>query len=83
MMVQLELVIQWVSAECIFDPVSTVLVLKSIFDLVSLRKLSPRMRDCVNDDTTIAGVGHTFQLECMSIWKVPNVVTVRPMAPRR
>ena len=51
MMVEVELVIQWVSAGYIFDPVSTVLVLKTIFNLVSLRKLSPRIRSCANDDT--------------------------------
>ena len=68
MIVEVELFIQWVSTGYIFDPVSTVLVSKSIFDLVSLRNLSPRMRGCANDDTTIAGVGvgHTFRSKSMS-----------------
>ena len=44
-MAEVEIFIQWISAGYIFDPVSTVLVSKSIFDLVSLRKLIPRIRD--------------------------------------
>ena len=40
----MELCIQWVFAGYNVDPVSTVLVSKSTFDLVSLRKLSPKMR---------------------------------------
>ena len=32
------------------------LVLNSVFDLVNLRKLSPGMRGCANDDRTTAGV---------------------------
>ena len=83
MMVEVELVIQWVSAGYIFDPVSTVLVLKTIFNLVSLRKLSPRIRSCANDDTTIAGVGHTFQSESLSALTFPIVVNVLPVAPRK
>ena len=66
MMVEVEIFIQWISAGYIFDPVSTVLVSTSIFDLVSLRKLNLRIRGCANDDTTIAGVGHTFQSESIS-----------------
>ena len=38
------------------------MLVKSIFDLVSLRMLSTRMREYANDDTTIAGVGHTLRL---------------------
>ena len=56
MMVELELVIQWTSAGYIFDPISMLLVLNSVFDLVNLRKLSPGMRGCANDDRTTAGV---------------------------
>ena len=59
------------------------LLSKSIFDLVSLRKLSPKMRGCVNDDTAIAGVGHTFRSKSMSSWTVPSVVNVSPVAPRK
>ena len=68
MIVEVEPFIQWVSTGYIFDPVSTVLVSKSIFDLVSLRNLSPRMRGCANDDTAIAGVGvgYTFHSKSMS-----------------
>ena len=58
------------------------LLSKSIFDLVSLMKLSPKMRGCVNDDTTIAGVVHTFRSKSMSTWTVANVVNVSPAAPR-
>ena len=54
MMVEMELVIQSISAEYIFYPVSAVLVSKSIFDFISFRKLSP------NDNTKITGVGHTY-----------------------
>ena len=57
---------QWVSAGYIFDSVLTVLVSKSIFDLLSLSKLSPRMRSCANDDTAVAGVGHNFRPKSMS-----------------
>ena len=78
----MELCIQWVFAGYNVDPVSTVLVLKSTFDLVSLRKLSPKMRGCVNDDTTIAGVGHTFRSKSMSTWTVSSVVNVSPVALR-
>ena len=67
MMVEVELFIQCVSARHIFDPVLTVLVSKSIFDLVSLKKLSPRMKGCANDDAMIDGVGHTFQCESISL----------------
>ena len=68
MIVEVELFIQWVSTGYIFDPVSTVLVSKSIFNLISLRNLSPRVRGCTNNDTTIAGVGvgHTFRSKSMS-----------------
>ena len=66
MMVEVELFIQWVPTVYVFDPVSMVLVSKSIFDLLSLRKLSPKMRGCANDDITIAGLGHTFPSETMS-----------------
>ena len=66
MMVEVELFIQWVSTRYIFDSVLAVLVSKSIFDLVSLKKLSPRMKGCANDDTTIDGVSHTFRCESMS-----------------
>ena len=66
-----------------FDPVSTVLISKSTFDLVSLRKLSSKMRGCVNDDISIAGVGHTFRSDSMPTWTVPSVVNVSPVAPRR
>ena len=52
------------------------------FDLVSLMKLSPKMRGCVNDDTTIAGVVHTFRSKSMSTWTVASVVNVSPAAPR-
>ena len=78
-MVGVELFIQLVSAGYSFDPVSTMLV---SFDLVSLRKLSPKMRGCVNNDTTIAGVGHTFRSKLMSTWTVLNVVNVSPVALR-
>ena len=81
-MVEVELFIQWVFTGYSVDPVSTVLVSKSTFDLVSLRKLSPRMRWCVNDDTTIAVVVHTFRPKSISTWTVPSVVNVSPVAPR-
>ena len=81
-MVEVELIIQWVSIGYSVDPVSTLLVSKSIFDLVSLKKLSPKMRGCVNDDTLMAGVGHTFRSNSMSTWTVPSVVNVSPVAPR-
>ena len=86
-MVEVELFIQWVFTGYSVDPVSTVLVSKSTFDLASLRKLSPKMRGCVNDDDTmIAGVGHTFRSKSMStwtVWTVPSGVNVSPVAPRR
>ena len=78
----MKLCIQWVFAGYNVDLVSTVLVSKSTFDLVSLRKLSPKMRGCVNDDTAIAGVGHTFRSKSMSTWTVSSVVNVSPVAPR-
>ena len=62
MMVEGELCIQWVFARYSVDPVSTILISKSTFDLVSLKKMSPKMRMCVNDDTTIAGVGQCLGL---------------------
>ena len=52
-MVELEVCIQWVFAGYSVDPVSTVLVAKSTVILVSLRKLSPKMRGCVNVVTNI------------------------------
>ena len=76
MMVEVELFIQWVSVGYNVDPVSTVLVSKSTFNLVSLRKLSPKMRGCVNGGTTIAGVGRTFRSKIMSTWTIPSVVNV-------
>ena len=78
----MELCIQWVFAGYNVDPVSTVLVSKSTFDLVSLRKLGPKMRGGVNDDTAIAGVCHTFRSKSMSTWTVPSVVNVSPVARR-
>ena len=78
-MVKVELFIQLVSAGYSFDRVSTMLV---SFDLVSLRKLSPKMRGCVNNDTTIAGVVHAFRSKLKSTWTVPNVVNVSPVALR-
>ena len=50
----------------LFDAALTVLVSKSIFDLVSLRKLTPKKSGCANDDTAITGIGHTFQSKSMS-----------------
>ena len=47
-MVELEVCIQWVFAGYSVDPVSTVLVSKLTVNLASLRKLSPKMRVCVN-----------------------------------
>ena len=58
------------------------LLSKSTFDLVGWKKLSPKMRGCVNDDTTIAGVVDTFWSSSMSTWTVPSVVDVSPAAPR-
>ena len=78
-MAEVELFIQLVSAGYSFDPVSTMLL---SFDLVNLRKLSPKMRGCVNNDTTIAGVVHTFRSKLMSTWTVPNVVNVSPVVLR-
>ena len=83
MMAEVELFIQCLSAGYICDPISTVLVSKSTFDLVSLSKLSPRMRGCANDDTTIAGVGHTFRSKNMSTWTVPSEVNVSPVDLKR
>ena len=83
MMAEVELFIQWVSAGYTCDPISTVLVSKSTFDLVSLRKLSPRMRGCANNDTTITGVGHTFRSKNMSTWTVPSEVNVPPVDLKR
>ena len=65
-MVGLELVIQWMSAGYALCPISTLLVSTSIFDLVSLRKLSLRASGCANDNTTILGVGHILRSETMS-----------------
>ena len=65
-MVEMEFVTQCTSPGCIVDPISTLLVLKSIFDLANLRKLSPRMRGWASDDTTIAGVGHILLSEVIS-----------------
>ena len=58
------------------------LLSKSTFNLVSLKKLIPKMRGCVNDDTTIAGVVDTFWSKSMSTWTVPSVVDVSPATPR-
>ena len=66
-MVEMEFVTQRTSAGWITDPISTLLVLKSIFDLVNLRNLSPSMRGWANDDTTIAGVGQILLSEVISI----------------
>ena len=82
-MVEVEFVMQWTSAGSIFDPILTLLVSKSIFDLINLRKLSPRMRRCANDDTTIADLGHILLSETISTWTVPSVVKVSPVAPTR
>ena len=76
MMVEVELFIQWVSVGYNVDPVSTVLVSKSTFNLVSLRKLSRKMRGCVNGGTTIAGVGHTFRSKIISTWTNSSMVNV-------
>ena len=54
-----------------------VLVSKSTFDLVSLRKLSPNMRECVSDDTTIAEVVHTFWSKSMSTGQFPVCLMFR------
>ena len=88
-MVEVELFIQWVFTGYSVDPVSTVLVSKSTFDLASLKKLSPKMRGwggANDDDTMIAGVGLTFQSKSMStwtVWTVPSGVNISPLAPRR
>ena len=66
MMVEMELVIHGIFAGYISDPISTLLVSKSILNLVNLRKLSPRITRCANDDTMIAGVGNILRSEAIS-----------------
>ena len=56
------------------------LVSKSVFDLVGLRKLSPRIRGWANDGITVARVGYTFWSKTTSTWTGLNVVKVSPVA---
>ena len=65
-MTELDFVTQHISSGFVLGPTLTLLVLKSILDLVSLKKLSPRMRGSGNDDTAIAGIGHIIRSKTIS-----------------
>ena len=69
------------SSGYVLDPILTLIVSKSIFDLVNFKKLSPKAKGYASNDTTIAGVGHVLWSEIMSTRAVPNVVKALPVAP--
>ena len=69
--------------EYALDPISTMFVSKSIFNLVNFRKLSPKMSVCASDDRAIAGVGHVLWSNNISTCIVLNVVKESLVAPTR
>ena len=82
-MVELDFLTQRISAGYVSGPTSTLLVSKSILDLVSLRKLIPRIMGCTNHDKTIACVGHILLSEIIPTRTVPSMVKVSSVAPMR
>ena len=82
-MVELELLIQRMSSGYAVEAILTLFVSKSIFDLVNLRKLRPKMSGCASDNTPITGVGQVLWSKAMSTRAVPNVIKTLPVAPTR